>query len=339
MSRSVEWSLIERNLVSTTLAIVLLSACSPYVYKPEITSFTNGIDAIVSVHQTGEQAIATQIAQQQRAAHVAAKDRLNLLPGCDSVDPRGNPPKLEDCAVVKFADTQASPPTQVQVHLANDEPLFAALKAYAAALVAVSNAADSTTLTQATQGLTAATGGLDGAVAKLAPTVPSNALVTSAGGLLGQGISLYLDSRRYAVLRTIVPAMDHSIVTLGKTVEADLRLIRAHQIAQLQKGLHADVAPLQAETVSTLDRSDYQTKLAALQTKVAVFNQARAADPREIVNAMVNAHHQLAEALQSNSGQIVPILTAVTSFSTAADQMKAAVDAAAGATGTVAATK
>jgi len=339
MSRFAEWSLIKRNLVSTTLAIVLLSACSPYVYKPEITSFANGIDAIVSVHQTGEQTIATQIAQQQQAAHVAAKDHLDLLPGCDAVDPSGNPPRLADCAVVKFDDKLAPPPTQVQVHLANDGPLFSALKAYAAALVAVSNAADDATLAQATQGLTSAAGGLAGAVAKLAPTAPGIALVTSAGGLLSQGVSLYLDSRRYAALHTIVPAIDPAIITLGKTVEADLRLIRAHQIVQLQKDLHADVAPFQADSVGTLTESDYQAKFTALQTKVAVFNQARAADPEEIANAMVDAHHRLAAALQNNSGQIVPILTAVTSFSTAADQMKAAVDAAAGATGTVAATK
>ncbi|OIQ90050.1 hypothetical protein GALL_280490 [mine drainage metagenome] len=339
MPNLAEWNLIERNLVSTTLAVVLLSACSPYVYNREITSFANGVGTVVSIHQTGEQTIANQIAQQQQAAHVAAKDRLDLLPGCDSVDPSGNPPKLADCAVAKFGDKQRPQPPPVQAHLASDEPLFAALKAYAAALAAVSNAADDTTLAQATQGLTSAAGGLTGAVAKLVPTAPNSTLVTSAGSLLGQGIALYLDSRRYAVLRAIVPVVDPSIATLGQTVEADLRLIRAHQIAQLQKGLHADVAPLQAETVSTLDRSDYQTKLAALQTKVAVFNQARAADPREIANAMVSAHHQLAAALQGDSGQIVPILTAVSSFSTAADQMKAAVDAAAGATGTVAATK
>ena len=318
-----------RNLAFTTLVAVLLSACSPYAYNREIASFANSVDTIASTHQTGEQAITTQIAQQRLAAHAAARDPLNLLPGCDSVDPTGNPPKLEDCAVVRLDEKHAPPPILAQVHLANDDPLFAALKAYAAALAAVSNATDNATLSQATQGLTSAIGGLAGAVAKVSPTELSTTLVTSAGGSLGQGISLYLDSRRYAVLHDIVPAVDPAIVTLGKTVEADLRLIRAHQIAQLQKDLHAAAAPFLPDSVGSLNESDYGAKLSALQAKVAVFNQARAADPRAIAEGMVNAHHQLAVALQGDSGQIAPVLTAVTSFSAAAGQMKAAVDAAA----------
>ncbi|OIQ82493.1 hypothetical protein GALL_357150 [mine drainage metagenome] len=316
-----------KSLVIITLGTTLLSACAPYAYNSEITSFANSVNTVVSTHQTGKQAIAIQIAQQQQAAHIAAKDRLDLLPGCDSVDPSGNPPKLKDCTVVKFGEVHAPKATPELIHLANDEPLFAALKAYVTALTAVSNAEDDAALTKATQSFTSAASGLTDAVAKLAPETPSSALVTSAGGVLGQGISLYLNSRRLAVLRTIVSAVDPSIITLGQTVETDLYVIRAHQIRQMQKELHADVATFQAETVDKLNESDYQTKLVALQTKVAAFNQARAADPKAIAKAMVNAHHQLAVALQNKSEQILPVLTAVADFSSAAGQMKTAIDA------------
>jgi len=75
---------------------------------------------------------------------------------------------------------------------------------------------------------------LSGAVAKLAPAAaPANSLVASAGSLIGQGITIYLDQRRYAVLRSMVPTVDPAVQTLGRTVEAALLDIRAQQLAQL----------------------------------------------------------------------------------------------------------
>ena len=230
-----------------------------------------------------------------------------------------------------FGTTTAPTPLPVLVKLANDEPLFAALKAYTQALAAVTNATDDTALTQATHSLTSTASGLAGAVTKLAPSAAAgSALVNPAGGLFGQGITLYLDSRRYAALQAAVVAVDPSIKVLGQTVEADLYAIRAHQIERLQQNLHEAIKPFRADPVS-LSEGDYQAHLIALQAKVDVINQARAVDPKAIAAAMANAHHRLALALQDSTGAGLPDLTEVTNFAMAAGQLKTAIDAAASA--------
>ena len=307
--------------------VAMLCACSPYVYNQEITGFSSGVDAVVSSYQTGQQAVDAIILQKQQEAVIAARTRLILLPGCDQRDPTGTPPELPDCAVVPFGTTTAPPPTTVQKNLTDAAPAFNALKAYAAALAAVTTAADDTALNQATQSLTTATSGLATAVAKLAPAAsPAKSLVSPVGSVIGQAITIFLDQRRYAALRNTVPTVDPAVQTLGMTVEAALLDIRAQQLAQLERDLHSDAEPIEiAASVSKLSPGDYQSKLATLQSKVTAFNQARAADPTATITAMVNAHHQLALALQNDTGQGTPVLTAVESFATAAAQLETAV--------------
>jgi hypothetical protein len=313
--------------------IGVVSGCSPYVYNQEITSFGNGVAAIVSTYQTGEQAIDSSVTQQALASDATARSRLMLLPGCSQMNPSGTPPKLPDCAVVTFGATTAPTPSPVQKNLADAAPAFNALKSYAAALTAVTNAADDTALKTATQGLTTAASGLAGAVAKIDPDAKAaGSLVTPVGSLIGQGISIYLDQRRYAVLKATVPAMDSNVAVLGQTVEAALLDIRAQQLAQLETDLLDKVQPLKLQTVGKLSESDYQSKLAALETQVAAFNLARATDPATTVTAMVNAHHQLSQALQADTGQATAVLTAAESFATAAEQLQTAVATASAAT-------
>jgi hypothetical protein len=320
-----------RSLWFASAAATLLAACSPYVYHQEITGFANGVETVAAAHEAGAQDLATRVDLQRRAARVAARQRLDFLPGCDAVDPRGDPPRLAECAVVSFGDERSPAPTLEQAHLANDGPLFAALRAYAKSLAAVSNAADSDALKLATQGFVDAAGRLSDAVAKVVPTAPGSTLVGPIGGLIGEGIDFYLDSRRLHVLREVVPAVDPAIAVLGQTVEADLRLIRANQVAQLQKELHADAAPLQSESVQSLSDGDYGNRLDTLQNRVVALNQARAADPRAVAQTMVAAHRELAAALRDNSRQALPVIEAVTAFATAASQAQAAIAAAAAA--------
>jgi hypothetical protein len=315
------------------LGVATVSACSPYVYNQEITGFSNGIKSVASSYQTGQQAVGTIVAQRRQAEAAAAGARLMLLPGCDQSDASGTPPKLPDCAVVAFGATTAPPPTNVQTHLADAAPAFDALKTYAASLTAVTTAADETALKQATQSLDAAAGGLAKAVAKVAPSAASgSSLVAPASGLIGEGIVLYLDQRRYAALRGTVPTVDPAVQVLGRTVEAALLDIRAQQLAQLQHDLHGEAEPFEATSVGRLSQGDYQSRLAVLEAKVAAFKQARAGDPVATVTAMVKAHHQLAQALQDNTGQGMAVLTSVTEFANAAAKLESAIEAAADAT-------
>jgi hypothetical protein len=320
-----------RRPLAPLLGVVLLSACSPYVYNQEIIGFSTGVDAVVSSYRAGQQAVDSIVVQQQQAADATARTRLRLLPGCTQRERNGTPPEWQDCAVVPFGAGTAPAQAPVQQALKDAAPAFDALKAYAASLAAVTAAADETALNQATQSLTAAAGDLAKEGARLKPAMaPDHALVVSAGNLISQGLAFYLDQRRLAVLRDAVPKVDPAVQVLGRTAQAALLTIQLQQLRELDRDLLRNSEPLEAATVGQLSEADYQSKRAALEYEVTAFNQARAADPAATVAAMVNAHHRLATALQDDTGK--GVITAVQTFSVAAGQLKAAITAASAAT-------
>ena len=307
------------------LGLSTLSGCSPYVYKQEITAFSGGVDAVVSSYQSGRQAIDTIAVQQRQAADAAARTRLLLLPGCDQIDPDGNPPGLPDCAIVAFSAKSVSTPTSAQRTLADAAPAFDALKAYAGALTAVTESADEAALNQATQTLTTAAGGLASAAAKLRPAAAhAGAAVAPVGGLIGDAIAVYLDQRRLVALHRTVPVADAVVQALGQVAQGALIDIRAQQLLLLGRELRADARPLEIPTVGKLGAAEYEAKLAALQTEIAVFNRVRGGDPAAAVAGMVNAHRELALALRSDAGQQAAVETAVQTFVDAAEKLRVA---------------
>jgi len=316
------WSLVP------LLGMAALCACSPYVYNQEITGFGTGVDAVVASYQTGRQAVDTIVAAQRQADYAGGRKRLLLLPGCDQTDPDGTPPRLADCDVVAFSAPSAPPPAPVQQNLVDAASAFNALKAYAAALTAVTDAADETALNLATQSLTTAASGMAGAVAKRRPdAAKASARVAPASGLLGLGVTLWLDQRRLAALRDTVPMVDPSVQMVGQTVQAALAAIRAQQLLQLGSEVRRDAEPFEVSAVGRLGLGDYQSRLAVLWDRIAAFNQARAADPAAVVTGMMNAHHQLALALQGNAGPATTVQTGVQAFVAAAEKLTAAMPA------------
>ncbi len=314
------------KILALLLGAATLSACSPYVYNQEISGFNSGVDAIVSSYQTGQQTVDTIVAQNQQATYLAAQTPLHLVGGCFG-DPATAKIKLPPCSIVPIKATTALPPTQDQTAIENASPTFNALKNYAAALVAVTNAADDTTLAQATQSLTTAAGGLTSAVGKLEPPVaPASTVVTQASTLIGVGITTYLDWRRYSALRATVPTADQYVAKLGETVEAALNDIRAVELQQASDDLSNAQASFLKITKGKPSQSEYQTLLTALQVKVAAFNQLSAANPAASVTAMLSAHKQLATALTNGTGQNLAVLAAVQKFAAAAAQLKTSIE-------------
>lgn len=309
--------------------LIAVSACSPYLYTQEINGFSNGVNAVAASYQAGRESIDAAAAQQRNARLAAGRTRLMLLPGCDRIAPTGTPPRLPECAIVTFGASSVPPPNAVQKALAGAAPAFDALKSYVAALLAVTSANDQTTLNQATQSLTAAAGGMATAVGKLAPqAAPGNAFVGPSGELLGQGIEFYLDQRRLAALRTTVPAADPAVNGLGQVVSAALVDIWQQQLRQLGPAMRRATEQLEVPSVNRLAIADYQAKLSMLEARVAAYTQARAADPTATAKALVAAHHRLAQALMSNTGQDQAVIGAIRAFAVSAGKLKTSFESA-----------
>lgn len=315
--------------VSTTLASLV--ACSPYVYNQEITNFSNGVNSIESSYQTGQQAIATLVLQDQQSDYVNNKAKLTLANGC--LDSNALPPTLPECAIVPFSSSKVPLADQTQSDIASYAQLtragqtFDALKAYTAALTAVSNATDDATLDQASQSLQTAIGNFATEASKVAPKDASlNTAATIVKIPVNSIIITALDAKRYAALKATVPTVDPFIAASSKTLTDALLSIRQVQLAHMVDDMTDAAEPFESGDAGKLTQSGYQNQLAALQSKVAAFNQARLSNPSATISSMIEAHKQLATALQNNTGQSQAIATAVLNFATAAGQLKTAVD-------------
>jgi hypothetical protein len=312
------------------LCVTAVCACSPYVYTKEITDFGTGVTAVTTSYQTGRQAIDAMVLRQTQASEASARTRLTLSLACNQNFPVAGAGKSPDCVILPLGAKAPPPPTDVQDALAKAAPAFNALKVYVDALTAVTTAADDTALNTASQGMTSALKNLGTAVATVAPKeAAANALIAPAGGVLGQALAICLDQRRYAVLKAnVTPPVDNAVAVLGNEIQSALLTIRLAQLGQLGADMRNTAAPVEAAGVGSLSSSKYQADLTALQTKVAAFNLARAADPKATVTAMVTAHNKLMQAVQSGTGQGQAVLDSVEGFATAAGTLKTAVEAA-----------
>jgi hypothetical protein len=194
-------------------------------------------------------------------------------------------------------------------------------------LQAITNATDNDNLTKATQGLDTAVGKLSSAVAKAAPAAKVNANVASAGvGVLTQGIAIYLNQRRLAVLRADVIPMQDTIAALAAAAAKTIDTINNDRETRLLRLIGEDNKPLLADT-QRLTAAAYQSYQEKLVADVAALDTLRATNPIATGKALIDAHAKLVSALQDNSGQVQPILAAISSFATQASQLQSAVAA------------
>ena len=315
------------RLVALAVCLICLSACSPYIYNQEITSFSSGINSTVSSYQAGQKLVAALVLQDQEADYVKARARLTLENGC--LDPTASPTALPGCSVTPLPGAP-SPLTErttkelaAQAQVAKAAQTFDSLKTYAAALLAVINATDDTSLKQASQNLGTSVGTFSTAVAKVVPeAVLLDTMVSSATNLIDMGVTTYLEEQKFMTLQATVPDMDAPVTAAGKVMEDALLSIRQVQLAHMAEGLKTAKEPFETGDAGTLNEAEYKTRLAALLSQVTAFNQARASNPATTISAMLKAHKQLVTALLNHTGKSEAVMTAARNFATAAEQLR-----------------
>jgi hypothetical protein len=322
-------STIRLGRTAAVVFALAISGCSPYVYQTEISTFGKGVDSFVSSYAAGKQALADDATADREAAWVASRVRLQYLPGCVVLNPVGNPPALPDCGVVRVGNSALPSPSPAQVLAADPKAaaVFSALSDYSTALQAITNATDNSNLAAATQSLDTAAGKAASAVTTAAPAAKVNANTAAASvGVLTEGITLYLNERRLAVLRKYVIPMQETVAILASVGAKTLDTINNDRETRLIHLIGADDRPLLAGT-QRLSAAAYQADEHKLNSDVAALNALRTTNPIATGQALISAHAKLVAALQDNSGQIQPILTAISAFVTQAGQLQSAIAA------------
>ncbi len=297
--------------VYAVAAAVVLGGCAPYVYKSEINAFAGGVDDLATAYRTGMKGMAGDRVELQRWQWSVDRPRVSLSEECvvDFKSPAAGPA----CAVLPSSG-KPLPPSAVETQAAAAAPIVAALRDYANALAAVTNAEDAEQLDAAQ---TKFRGSLQGLLKQQSVEAPKVGPVVE---LIGAAFTAVLNERRYTILRDGVTAANGAVEQLGQALGETLTIMRVAQAGQLK--LTADHMALQLGP--GVGGREYVERLSLVEAKAASLESLRRSDPRRAADDMVRAHRELARALADESRQGEAVFEAVIVFSEKAKAVRSA---------------
>jgi hypothetical protein len=286
---------------ATSLVLVAVAGCSPYVYKQEIDDFATGVKDLAATYNDGRTWVSGRDTAQTDDTWTKARARLTIS-ACDFPD-TGSPGDVE-CALHKIGEPVPGP-TKLGADVRDGARIVKALSDYSSALAAVANAADREALTasqakfkSAVQGLANEAAGKT--VAAVGPAVDLFNTLTAAA----------LDQQRYAILRSGVGGAKAPVSKLGDVLAVTFRglwIARARELRDLANG-----------ELTLGAKGDYPAHLKKAREKVAALETLRTRNPEVAATNMVAAHDALAAALADDSRQVDAVATAVANFVTQA---------------------
>jgi hypothetical protein len=289
-------------LVATT-AITASAACSPYVYKTEINGFSAGVDQLAAAYNAGLRSVAEDRADRQRWLWTDGQAKLAITDGC-APGVAGAPEATTPCGLREVGQPIPEP-SKVEQQAANAAPIVKAFQDYAAALAAVTDAADR-------EALDAAQADLKRSVEAF--TKQANPALAAGAGPLADLFAAVtgaaLDTRRYQVLKAGVTTAKQPVAVLGGVMGDALDALRAARADELQP----TAVRLGEGLGPKLGGEAYAVRLDALQGKVAALEALRRATPKQAATDMVAAHDALAQALADNSRQVDTVVSTVKTF-------------------------
>jgi hypothetical protein len=314
-----------RAIIALVAATGTLCACSsPYLYQKEVASFSSSIVAVSNGVTQGLDSLDQDQAAADLAKVIAERAGVNLAPVCSKES------ASEPCRVMvpeKTPDSYLA--GKIAVFKVPERKVFAALKAYADGLAAVTNAQDRKDYDAAASQLASSVAALGTALGAVTPGGAAagpalSAVVTLATWTIGEG----LDAARYDTLRSAInavgtPSADLSgqsaiQVVADKAITPALSAVQSARVTLLFRQLNArqdrinrDLSATGGANVS-LDR--YDTPLTDLASLLATLNVVRAVDPGAVGKSLVNAHDDLKKAVNDKSRQFQSLVSSVADF-------------------------
>ncbi|WP_160108110.1 hypothetical protein [Pseudomonas izuensis] len=289
--------------LTLVLAAVLTAGCSPYLYKTEITGFSDGLNQLDSAYVAGMKNVAGDRREKQRLKWTTNRVPLALTSGCLLSTP-AQANVVDPCGLLEVNQEEAAISPEQREALAA-APILEALHDYADALASVSDAEDQKTLDAAQAQLNTSLDSLVKLEAKA-----SGAPVGLAAELSASATLAWLNTRRYQALRTGVNAARKPVQTLGLALGNALDSLRTARVNELRiaAGL------LVRKTGPGLNAESYARQLDGASNKVIVIEGLRTANPTDAAKAMIQAHDKLVNALNDDNRQIKDVLTSVKAF-------------------------
>lgn len=288
------------EVVAALVLVTMLDACSPYRLTASVTGFRNSISTAQASLDDGLTNYRADMASSRVAKLEFAHARVQTSKGCgfsSAADKNGNlnPP----CMLIATNEVEPTVPRVIQ-GAASAKNKMSVLLRYADALQAISNAADSQTISSATDQLAGAASSLVVAAAPAGPqagvaAATTGAVIAAAIETAGTTARIGLDAQRLEVLRRTVARTDPHIKTISTGLGAYFDTLRLGRMDQL----FAE-ANLRAERVGTA-ANDWRAGYDQAQQKLNVYNTLRDASGTEVGEAIAKAHAKLVDAANDTS--------------------------------------
>ncbi|TSP13445.1 DUF885 domain-containing protein [Cupriavidus campinensis] len=284
-----------------------LAACSPYLYKSEVESFRAGVNDLATAYQSGTKGVAAERAVIQQTQLTPTRTRVALSPGCALPATVSAAPAADNtlpCAL-QPADPAMAPRQSAPRESTSAAPLIHALRDYADALAAITNAQDQ-------EALEAANSKLTGSLAGLASTAKAG-LPNEFGAIAGLAFSVgvaTLNQRRFDMLKRGVTAANEPVAVLGDAMGQALDTLRKARA----DGLLLAGTTMAGQINASMSPDDYTAALTTLQAKTDAIETLRRTNARAAADDMVKAHAALAQALNDDTRQVAAVVTALKTF-------------------------
>lgn len=293
------------------------TACSPYVYKDEINSFASGVDNLSDAVKAGTKGVAEDHQSLQRLKWAKSRAMIALTIACS---PGEQPAQNTGARAAESVCTihEAAKPVPKRTAIETKAGvLVKGLQEYAAALAAVTNAADR-------QALDDAASSLGQSISTIVTAVGADTGSAGAvGDLVAFGLGTALDFERFRVLRKRTAEAQAPLSELGKRLGTALDAIRDARVAEL-----AEVAQMMATSLQAMpDQASYAERLAALQATTVAIQALRVSNPINAAQDMVKAHDKLVTALADEKRQVAAVGAAIKEFVEKAKALRAAMTA------------
>lgn len=334
------------------LTSIVLSSCSPYPYSDSSQTLSTKSASLGTFYEAADRRIAAEQRLNHRLEWGFTRPVLDFGPGCEvyatqmaSCDliEKGQVPAV---AVTPMPETAPNKPVEnvCRVNIASVgtptrgtvkelKPLqrsdvLGSLKAYTAALVAITRAQDRADFDTAAGKVSAAVGGLvqsaalaSGTAAAAAPLAGELAKASTdvALWLIGQA----LDYQRLEELRTATETACEPINALAVALGFMLEEQRGNELQELRRQLSWNVRTVNQLRVRGNAQS-YGAAIDAAEASADSFQGIRATDLDALANALREAHDKLVLAVRNNTGERDALIVSLTSFAKYVDQLETA---------------
>lgn len=304
------------RLTPLLLILLVLSACSPYVYEKEVTIFREGVEkSAQSILELKQKRIAHLETKRDKDLDVSKKP-IDFSEGCDKLRKEylNSVSEGSSIPVDSYSDCYATPKGKsTDPNISNIVALSTGLTAYSAALVNITNASDQNELQQAFSEFNNSTKKMLESINKKLDD-KNEAKYNAISGLVFSIGNVVLNQMRFNALKTGVNQADPMVAKASELLEEAAFYLH-------EKEVNREYSAMLKYAQTANPANDYLASWKNMDQKAEKYVLTIKNSPVHAFKALASAHVALKKSLNDpgNQAQLNAVLENANAFKDSAD--------------------